>query len=216
MALRLRRVVTAQQSLPIVDIRDDTIVLADGGLRQVLDCQPTPVSLRDDEEQAAVQEAWADLLPSITHPLQVVIESRPAHEGDLGRLRSGEVSAALAGIAASYDQLLGDLTASSEVVRRTFYAVVPLDASTVMRRRDATEQSAEVARLHERTQTVAQQLDRAGVKSRVLSTGELVEALYSQLNSGLARRQPLVPKDLVANRVRDLIAPSGFERTRGG
>ena len=214
MALRLRRVVTAQQSLPIVDIRDDTIVLADGGLRQVLDCQPTPVSLRDDEEQAAVQEAWAELLHSITHPLQIVIDSRPAHEGDLRSLRSGEVSAALAGIAASYDRLLAELTASSEVVRRTFYAVVPLDASAVMRRRNATEQSAEVARLHERTQTVAQQLDRAGVKSRVLSTGELVEALYSQLNSGLARRQPLVPKDLVANRVRDLIAPSGFERTR--
>src|ERR1700686_2717162 len=83
-----------------------------------------------------------------------------------------------------------------------------------MRRRNATERPAEVARLHERTQTVAQQLDRAGVKSRVLSTGELVEAFYSQLNSELARRQPLVPKDLVANRVRDLIAPSAFERTR--
>jgi len=214
MALRLRKVVTAQQSLPIVDIRDDTIVLTDDGLRQVLDCQPTPVSLRDDEEQAAVQEAWAELLHSITHPLQIVIDSWPAHEGDLRSLRSGEVSAALAGIAASYDRLLVDLTASSEVVRRTFYVVVPLDASTVMRRRNATEQSAEVARLHERTQTIAQQLDRAGVKSRVLSTGELVEALYSQLNSDLARRQPLVPKDLVANRVRDLIAPSAFERTR--
>src|SRR6202140_2724525 len=214
MALRLRKVVTAQQSLPIVDIRDDTIVLADGGLRQVLECQPPPVSLRDDEEQAAVQEAWAELLHSITHPLQIVIDSRPAHEGDLVSLRSGEVSAALAGIAASYDRLLADLTASSDVVRRTFYAVVPLDASAVMRRRNATEQSAEMARLQERTQTVAQQLDRAGVKSRVLSTGELVEAFYSQLNSELARPQPLAPKDLVANRVRDLIAPSAFERTR--
>src|SRR6202140_300849 len=83
-----------------------------------------------------------------------------------------------------------------------------------MRRRNATERPAEVARLHERTQTVAQQLDRAGVKSRALSTGKLGEAFYSQLNSELARRQPLAPKDLVANRVRDLIAPSAFERTR--
>src|SRR5260370_21796330 len=207
MALRLRKVVTAQQSLPIVDIRDDTILLADGGLRQVLECQPTPVSLRDDEEQAAVQEAWAELLHSITHPLQIVIDSRPAHEGDLRSLRSGEVSAALAGIAASYDLLLADLTASSDVVRRTFYAVVPLDASGVMRRRNATEQSAEVARLHERTQTVAQQLDRAGVTSRVLSSGELVEALYSQLNSELARRHPPFPKDLGAHRLPDFIAP---------
>src|SRR2546428_12069266 len=97
MALRLRKVVTAQQSLPIVDIRDDTILLADGGLRQGLDCQPTPGSLRDDEEQAAVQEAWAELLHSITHPLQIVIERPPAHEGDPRSLRSREVSPAPAG-----------------------------------------------------------------------------------------------------------------------
>src|ERR1700686_2681102 len=83
-----------------------------------------------------------------------------------------------------------------------------------MRRRNATKRPAEVARLHERTQTVAQQLDRAGVKSRALSTGKLGEAFYPQLNSQLARRQPLAPKDFVANRVPDFIAPSAFERTR--
>src|SRR5437899_1753057 len=86
MALRLRNVVTAQQSLPLMDIRDDTVVLAAGGLRQVLDCHPTP--------------------------------------------------------------------------------------------------------------------------------GVLGEALYSRLASERARGRQLVPKGLVASRVRDLIAPSGFERTR--
>ena len=204
----------ARELIPIEAIASDALHLRGGGLRAVLECATLAFGIKGEAEQRAVIDGWCSLLSSLPHPLQIVIHSRPAHEGDLGILRSGEVSAALAGIGASYDRLLRDLTASSDVVQRTFYAVVPLDASAVLRRRNAAEQSAEVARLHERTQTVAQQLDRAGVKSRVLSTGELVEALYSQVNSELARRQPVVPEDLVANRVRDLIAPSAFERTR--
>jgi hypothetical protein len=196
----------------MVDIRDAAVVLRNGGLRQVLQCQPVQVALKDEEEQAAVQDAWTELLHGLTHPIQIVVEVRPAEERDLVGHLPTDLPPALAGMAASYRALITALCATAELVQRDFFVVVPWEVPVLRRKRRDAEQ--DVTRLHERARAVAQGLNRTGVQTRVLHDDQLRQTLYQRLNPALARRQPLGPAELARPDLRDLLAPAAFAKSR--
>jgi hypothetical protein len=204
---------TAQERLPLVDIRDDALRLRGGRLRQVLHCQPVQVALKEPQEQEAVQETWAELLHALTHPLQVVVEIRPAQERDLLIVQPNGVPPALTETAASYRELLGQLCARAQLVQRDFYVVVPWDPP-VLGRQKSHDQGADLMRLEERTRSITQTLKRAGVTARVLTDHDLTRTLYHGLNPVLAKRQPVLPQDLTLHPIRDLLAPAAFVTTR--
>ena len=209
----LHRRALAQARLPVVDIRHDALVLRGGHLRQVLECQPLQVSLKDPDEQTAVQDAWAELLHGLTHTLQVVMEVRPAEERDLLGVQPHMVPSSLTEIANSYRDLLVRLSASAQLIQRNFYAVVPWDPPALSRGRGRDKES-ELVRLQERTGSVSQNLNRAGVAAQLLTDHELTRLLYQGINPVLARRQPVMPHDLVGNRIQDLLSPEAFVTSR--
>ncbi len=209
----LDRRMTAQQRLPLVDICHDALVLRGGRLRQVLHCQPVQVTLKEPEEQAAVQETWSELLHALTHPLQVMVEVRPAEEHDLLTVQPNGMPPSLMEVAASYRELLTQLCARAQLVQRDFYLVVPWDPP-VLGRENSPEQGSDLVRLEERTRSVTRNLNRTGVKARVLTDHDLTRMLYHGLNPVLAKRQPAMPQDLTLNQIRDLLAPAAFVTSR--
>src|ERR1700724_1291575 len=98
----LGRRAASQARLPVVDIRQNTLALRGGPRRQVLDCKPPQAALKDEQEQAAVLQAWTELLHALTHPIQVVLQVRPAEDRDLLGVKPNSVPAPMQGIAASY------------------------------------------------------------------------------------------------------------------
>src|SRR5438309_3678433 len=130
----LGRRAASQARLPVVDIRQSTLALRGGQRRQVLHCQPTQVALKDEQEQAAVLQAWTELLHALTHPIQVVLQVRPAEDRDLLAVKPNAVSTPLRDVADSYAQLLSDLCARARLVQRHFYLVVPWDPPVVARK----------------------------------------------------------------------------------
>jgi len=208
MILASRRA-TAQERLPVVDIRHDTLVLRRGPLRQVLLCRPLPIALKDEEEQAGFLHSWTELLHALTHPIQVSVHIRPAEDRDLLAVRPHAVSSVLNGIASSYAALLAELCTQARLVRRDFYVVVPWDPPTLARRNPTTSDSP-FLRLEERTRTLTQSLNRTGVEGRHLKDDELLRLLYHTINPVLGRRQALLPQDLTLNELQDLLAPAAF------
>ena len=204
----LGRQTTTQARLPVTDIRQNTLVLRGNQQRQILQCQPTQIALKDELEQAAVLQAWTELLHALTHPVQVVLQVRPAEDRDLLAVLPTGTPAPLQEVAGSYAQLLTDLCARARLVQRDFYLVVPWD-HPVMSRKSQSADASQVG-LEERTRTIVQALSRAGVAARPLSDDELARVLYHTLNPGLGRRQPLIPQDLTLHQVRDLLAPAAF------
>src|ERR1700694_3872510 len=200
----------SQARLPVVDIRQNTLALRGGQRRQVLHCQPTQVALKDEQEQAAVLQAWTELLHALTHSIQVVLQVRPAEARDLLGVKPNSVPAPMQGIAASYADLLADLCARARLVHRDFYVVVPWDPPVISRKDRSQTDASTISGLEERTRTVIQSLTRAGVAAQPLSDDELVGVLYHTFNPLLGRRQPLMPQDLTAHRLRDLLAPAAF------
>ena len=210
----LGRRAASQARLPVVDIRQNTLALRGGQRRQVLHCQPTQVALKDEQDQAAVLQAWTELLHALTHPIQVVLQVRPAEDRDLLGVKPNSVPAPMQGIAASYTDLLADLCARARLVHRDFYVVVPWDPPVISRKDRSQTDESTIARLEERTRTLIQSLNRAGVAAQPLSDDELVGVLYHTLNPLLGRRQPLMPQDLTLNGLRDLLAPAAFVASR--
>jgi hypothetical protein len=196
----------------VVDIRQDMLHLRGRRLRQVLHCQPVQVTLKEAEEQAAIQQAWTELLHALTHPVQVVVAVRPAEERDLSLVATKDVPASLTEVATSYRDLLVQLCARAQLVHRDFYLVVPLDGPALGRA--SHDKGSDVTRLEERTHAITQNLGRAGVRASVLADHELGRTIYQTLNPVLATRQPAVPHDLTLNALSDLLAPAAFTTSR--
>src|SRR5436309_12174587 len=135
----LGRRAASQARLPVVDIRQNTLALRGGQRRQVLHCQPTQVALKDEQDQAAVLQAWTELLHALTHPIQVVLQVRPAEDRDLLGVKPNAVPAPLREVADSYAQLLTDLCARARLVQRDFYLVVPWDPPVIGRKARSAE-----------------------------------------------------------------------------
>lgn len=198
--------------LPVTDIRQDTLVLRGGGLRQVLACQPVPISLKDEDEQASLLHSWTELLHGLTHPLEVCVHIRPAEDRDLLSVKPSGASPSLGAIAASYAALLAELCAQARLVQRDFYMVVPWDPPALSREKSPSASA--FLRVEERARTLTQTLSRTGVEARPLHDDELVRLLYHTFNPALGQRQPLLPQDLTLNRLADLLTPSAFVTAR--
>src|SRR5262245_57282393 len=73
---RTKATPSTQQYLDILEIRDDTVILKNGSVVAVLLVASINFSLKSDEEQDAVIEAYTSFLNTIDFPLQIIIQSR--------------------------------------------------------------------------------------------------------------------------------------------
>ncbi len=69
----------AGSSLDLVDIkeiREKTVIVKDGSFRQIIMVGGVNFSLKSDEEQTIITQAYQTFLNSIDFPLQILIHSR--------------------------------------------------------------------------------------------------------------------------------------------
>ena len=67
---------STQRYLQIAEIRDDTIIMKDGGLRTVLLVSSINFALKSEDEQNAIISGYVSFLNSLDTPLQILIQSR--------------------------------------------------------------------------------------------------------------------------------------------
>ncbi|MBP7848253.1 hypothetical protein KA013_03500, partial [Patescibacteria group bacterium] len=61
--------------LPLSEIRSDTIILKDGGLRAILKIDGLNIDLRNYEEQEATVEQYKRFLNGLEFPIQILIRN---------------------------------------------------------------------------------------------------------------------------------------------
>jgi hypothetical protein len=77
----LRLVASTTALIPVHSTSSGVLKLENGGLRAVLECATLAFGLKGEEEQRAVIDGWAELLNSVNHPIQVVIQTRNLNPG---------------------------------------------------------------------------------------------------------------------------------------
>ncbi len=195
---------SAQQFLAVDSIREDVIVLKDGGLRVILMCSSFNFALKSTDEQDATIFQYQNFLNALDFPLQIVIQSRRINiEPYLETLaeRAREEESELLRIQISeYIEFIKSFVAGTNIMSKTFYVVVPftpailekkgrfakiLSLLSAERNGAALDARAFEERKHQlwqRVDTVIEGLQRFGIRSVPLNTEELIELFYGLYN----------------------------------
>lgn len=209
---RIKSALPTQQYLDILEIRDDTVVLKDGSLRAVVLVSSINFSLKSDEEQEAVIEAYTQFLNTIDYPLQIVIQSRRLDIDDylnaLQQLERQQTNELLKIQTQEYRQFVSELIQIADIMTKRFYVIVPYapkvdrpakffkrlfeiftPTSTIHLKQKQFEEFRR--ELFKRVDATMNALDSAGLKSVILDTQSLIELYYNSYNPETSRQQKL-------------------------
>lgn len=210
--VRKKSVVSTQQYLDILQIRDDVVILKNGTVLAVLLVSSINFSLKSDEEQDAVIEAYVQFLNAIDYPLQIVIQSRRLDIDDyletLKNVEKQQTNELLQLQTRDYRQFIGELVQIADIMTKRFYIVIPyapkaerparffknlsdifVPTSTIHLKQKQFEQFR--LELFKRVDNTVNALDSAGLKSVVLDTQSLIELYYNTYNPETSRQQKL-------------------------
>ena len=195
----------AQQFLAIDTIREDTILLKDGGLRVVLMCSSLNFALKSADEQDAIIYQYQNFLNALDFPIQFVIHSRRLNVApyleSLKERQKEEANELLKIQISEYTEFIKTFVESTNIMSKTFYVSVPFTASVIGQKgilrsvrsllglgageKQATGEDLfeeHKNQLWQRVDTVVTGLQRLGVRSAPLNTEELIELFYGLYN----------------------------------
>lgn len=194
---------STQRYLDIAEIRDDTIVLRDGGVRAIMMVSSINFALKSQEEQEAIVYGYQSFLNSIDFAVQVVIQSRilniKPYLDSLKERETVQINELLRIQTQQYREYITQLIKISNIMDKNFYLIVPFHPleskeETFFSRLTKIIQPTRVIasgrrefeerkqQLDERVQRVQVGLGGLGLKSLLLSTSELIELVYNTYN----------------------------------
>lgn len=212
---------STQVYLRISEIRDNTLVLKNGGLRAVLKVSSINFNLKSEDEQNAIIYSYQGFLNTLEFPIQIVVRSRKLDiDNYLDKLRKiGEkqTNQLLKNQTYEYVEYIAKLIEYADIMQKDFYVVVPVDPfraqkvnffqkflqnmqakdsyENIRRRHDEFEQLRRT--LTQRVSAVKIGLENCGLKVDEVNTKELIELFYNIYNPTVARYEKLKNSDSI-------------------
>jgi len=203
-----QKIPSTQTHMEIDEIRDDIIVLKNGGASAVLQTTAVNFDLLSENEQDSMIFAFASLLNSLTFPIQILVRTKRMDISNylfkIEEAKRKATNKTILNHIGLYENFIKDLVSRNQVLDKRFYIVLPhvgIDLSqiktgvaSIFRRpppnvsRWETLEKARVS-LEPKIDHVISQLGRIGVKAIRLTTEELVELYYDLYNSDISREQ---------------------------
>lgn len=197
---------SSQQFLALDTIREDVIVLREGGgFRVILMCSSLNFALKSTDEQDAIIFQFQNFLNSLDFPIQFVVHSRrlniEPYIEEIKEKQGTEENELLKIQTTEYVEFIKTFVGMTNIMSKTFYVIVPftpvmmgetkfvggvLSTFGFGKRkqtngpRDAFEEHK--TQLWQRVDTVTAGLQRFGVRSAPLNTEELIELFYGLYN----------------------------------
>ena len=209
-----------QHFMPIGEIRNDTVLLKNGGLRAVLLVEAVNFNLKSETEQRGIIAGYGAFVNTLTFPLQVVMRSTKANIDDyiagIRTMADKQQNALLKDQTLGYASFIERLLDVADIMQKRFYVVVSVDRGTrkktifekffewlspedtgskaAARNRDFSAGAKELA---ERVELVQTGLANIGLHSKRLPTRDLLELFYQIYNPKTSQREK-IPGDLSA------------------
>lgn len=186
--------ISSRHQIDIREIKDGVLVLPRHRYRAVLHVSPVNFELRSEDEQDAIIETYESFLNSVGVPLQVLIRIREmdmdAYLDDLDDRLQNEKVAIYKKQLANYEEFIRELIKTNRILSRQFYVVVPHNSDAKADFDLIKEQ------LGLTVDIVQKGLARLGMRSRELSSLELMDLFYNFYNPTRSKLQPLTDKAL--------------------
>jgi|SRR6185436_19102607 len=199
---------SSQQFVPIKTVRDNIVVLKDGGLRAVLLATSVNLSLKSAEEQRAVLFQFQTFLNSLDFSTQIVIQSRRLDIRPYllvleGRMKE-QVEPLMKIQMQEYIGFIRGFTENNSIMTKSFYIVVPYTAPSLDTKKgfmksfmpgnskskpgvpkdDIIDFEEKRSQLEQRIAVIEGGLQGSGIKTEQLKTDALIELFYKVFNPG--------------------------------
>ncbi len=204
---------STQVYLKIAEIRDNTVVLKNGGLRSVLRVSSINFNLKSEDEQNAIVYSYQGFLNTLEYPIQIVVRSKKLDIDDylekLKKIGEKQTNPLLQTQTYEYVEYIAKLVEYADIMEKDFLVIVPLDPyraqkpnmiqkffqnmnskdsyENVKRRREEFEELRK--NLTQRVSSVRIGLENCGLKVDELNTKQLIELYYNIYNPTAARYQ---------------------------
>src|SRR3990167_4003494 len=122
---------STQMHLQIAEIRDNVIILKNGGIRSVLKTSSVNVHLKSEEEQNAVIYSYQNFLNTLEFPIQTVVRSKKLdldnYLDNLKIVAKKQTNSLLKEQTVDYIDYITRLIEYADIMQKEFYVVVPYD-----------------------------------------------------------------------------------------
>jgi type IV secretory pathway VirB4 component len=209
----------------IKEIRDNTVIMKDGGLRQIIMVGGVNFALKSETEQGILTQGYQNFLNGIDFPLQIIVHSRKVnidkYVDELLARKEIEESPLLQSQIDEYVEFVKGFVQKNAIMEKTFLIVVPFypagllpTKKTAMRfmpflnkkqnkvqEAKDTEEAERIfrenlAQLTQRVSQVSNGLFGMGLEVTVLSDEALIELFYNFYNPQTVERRGMsLPKE---------------------
>jgi len=218
MAKAKQKPVSTQEHLRIAEIRDGTLILTNGELRQVLLVSSINFALKSEDEQNAIIFQYQNFLNSLTFPVQIVMQSRrldlAPYLGKLQERLDNEQNELIRMQIADYMEFIKRLLSVANIMDKNFFVVVPFSPPVTKKGGFVSQIFGSQKRLQphfpadqfahykeqlsQRINVVTAGLSGIGLRSALLSTQQLVELFYATYNPEEATKERLTYTQLLS------------------
>ncbi len=188
-----------QDHLKMADIKNDLVVLKDGGVSLVLQTSAVNFGLLSEEEQVGIIYSFAGLLNSLSFAIQIVIRSERLDVSEyinkLRLLSQTQKNPLLVKMINSYTEFTKSVIKDNEVLDKQFYIVLNTTNVEVgvLNRNLEEKLKRALTILTPRKEHLVRQLSRVGLKAKQLNTEELVKLYYDIYNGQDDAQNDVIP-----------------------
>jgi len=210
---------STQSHLRIGEIKNNTLVLKNGGIRGVIKTTSINFNLKSEQEQQAIIYAYQGFLNSLEFPIQIIIRSKKLNIDDyiaqVEKLGEKQENKLLQEQTFEYAQYVKRLVEYADIMEKEFYVVVPYDPAraavkangiqSFFQRLSPKDNIGEIKKrqkeftqvekgLNQRMNVVESGLEACGLKTERLNTEQLIKLFYDSYNPNIYRSTKI--KDL--------------------
>jgi hypothetical protein len=206
---------STQLYMNIAEIKDNVLVLKNGGLRAVLQTSSVNFNLKSEEEQNSIIYSYQNFLNSLDFPIQIVVQSRKLdidkYLDGIRALGNKQENPLLKTQTLEYVEYVHKLVEYADIMEKTFYVIVPYDPfsaqktnmfSKLFQRLSVNDSLDSIKRRHEefdelnraltqRVNSVKAGLENCNLRVAQLSTSNLIEMFYKIYNPLTSRNEKL-------------------------
>ena len=206
---------STQIFLNIAEIKDNVVVLKNGGLRAILQTSSVNFNLKSEDEQNGIIYAYQSFLNSLNFPIQIVVQSRKLdvdkYIDNVKDMASKHENELLKEQTLKYAEYVEKLVEYADIMEKNFYVVVPFDPyraekvnafSKFMASISSQDSVDAIKRRHrefdelnkklgERVNSVKTGLEACNLRAVQLTTPQLVEMFYQFYNPQTAHNEKI-------------------------
>ena len=207
--------VSTQLYMNIAEIKENVVVLKNGGLRAILQTSSVNFNLKSEQEQNAIIYSYQSFLNSLDFPVQICIQSRKLdidkYIDNVKEKAEQHTNPLMKQQTLEYAEYIQKLIEYADIMEKNFYVVVPYDPyrsqkmnifEKFMQSISSQDSIENIKRRHhefqdlnkhlnERVNSVKTGLEACNLRAVQLTTPQLIELFYKIYNPETARNEKI-------------------------